>query len=214
MAYIYLITNTINNKVYVGKTESSIQHRFQEHICDSKKDRCKNRPLYRAMNKYGIDNFTIRLLEETDSPERREEYWIAYYNSYHYGYNATRGGDGKKYLDYDVVLNTYLQYKNAVTTAKMLNISVDTVRVVAKQYGVLLSNHDVNRMTNGKHIVMIDETIGKIEFDTIADAAHYLVSMGFTSSAVDGIRKQIRNCANNKKKSAYGKQWQWKPSNT
>ena len=214
MAYIYLITNTINDKVYVGKTEESIEHRFKEHICDSRKERCKDRPLYRAINKYGVENFKIELIEETDTPEIREEYWITYYNSYHNGYNATRGGDGKKYLDYDAVLNTYLQYKNAVTTAKMLNVSVDTVRVVAKQYGVLLSNHDVNRMTNGKHIVMIDKTIGEIEFDTIADAAHYLVSMGFTSSAVDGIRKQIRNCANNKKKSAYGKQWQWKTSNT
>ena len=44
MAYIYLITNTINNKVYVGKTELSIGKRFQEHIHDSKKERCKNRP--------------------------------------------------------------------------------------------------------------------------------------------------------------------------
>ena len=162
------------------------------------------------MNKYGTDNFTVKLLEITDKPEEREVYWIAYYNSYHYGYNATRGGDGKKYIDYETVLNTYLQYKNAVIAAKMLNVSVDTVRVIAKQYGVLLSNRDINRMTNGKHIVMIDKTIGEIEFNTIADAAHYLVSMGFTSSAVDGIRKQIRNCANNKKKTAYGKQWQWK----
>lgn len=28
MAYIYLITNTVNNKKYVGKTEQSIQKRF------------------------------------------------------------------------------------------------------------------------------------------------------------------------------------------
>ena len=32
MGYIYKITNKINNKIYIGKTENSIQHRFQEHI--------------------------------------------------------------------------------------------------------------------------------------------------------------------------------------
>jgi group I intron endonuclease len=66
MAYIYMITNEINGKVYVGKTEESIQKRFVEHCADSKKERNKNRPLYRAMNKYGVENFTIHLLEETD----------------------------------------------------------------------------------------------------------------------------------------------------
>jgi hypothetical protein len=212
LAYIYLITNTINGKVYVGKTEDSIEHRFKEHICDSRKERCKNRPLYRAMNKYGVENFKVELIEETDIPEIREEYWIEYYNSYHNGYNATRGGDGKKYIDYTTILNTYLQCQNAVTTAKQLNVSVDTVRIVAKQNGVSLSSRDVNRMTNGKHIIMIDNVVGEMEFDTIADAANYLVSTNVTRSAVAGIRKQIRNCANGNKKTAYGKQWQWKQS--
>jgi len=35
MAYIYKITNTINNKVYIGKTLYSVEARFQEHIHDS-----------------------------------------------------------------------------------------------------------------------------------------------------------------------------------
>lgn len=62
MASIYKITNKINNKVYIGKTNNSIQQRFKEHIRDSKKH--SNRPLYRAFNKYGIDNFTISMVEE------------------------------------------------------------------------------------------------------------------------------------------------------
>jgi group I intron endonuclease len=137
MAYIYLITNTINGKVYVGKTEGSIEHRFKKHICDSRKERCKNRPLYRAINKYGVENFKIELIEETDTPEIREEYWITYYNSYHNGYNATRGGDGKKYLDYDAVLNTYLQYKNsdtilvAIVTPKIMYSTKSAVNLCA-----------------------------------------------------------------------------------
>jgi hypothetical protein len=35
MAYIYCITNDINNKQYIGKTEKSIEERFREHCSDS-----------------------------------------------------------------------------------------------------------------------------------------------------------------------------------
>ena len=58
--YIYLIENKINGKKYIGKTYSSIEKRWKEHI----KDRTRfDRPLYRAMNKYGIENFSIQELE-------------------------------------------------------------------------------------------------------------------------------------------------------
>ena len=52
------------------------------------------------MNKYGIEHFHIELIEETDNPEEREIYWIEKLGSFKNGYNATLGGDGKKYLDY------------------------------------------------------------------------------------------------------------------
>ena len=64
MAAIYCITNDVNNKQYVGKTLFTIEKRFNEHINDSKRDRCESRPLYSAMRKYGIEHFSIKLLEE------------------------------------------------------------------------------------------------------------------------------------------------------
>lgn len=51
------------------------------------------------MNKYGSEHFHIKLIEETNNPEERERYWIQYYDSYHNGYNATLGGDGKCWLE-------------------------------------------------------------------------------------------------------------------
>ena len=51
--FIYKITNTINNKVYIGKTLSSIEKRFAKHKEDSRRPQEQIRPLYRAMNKYG-----------------------------------------------------------------------------------------------------------------------------------------------------------------
>ena len=56
------------------------------------------------MNKYGLEHFRISLIEETDKPEEREIYWIQKLNTYHFGYNATLGGDGKHYINYNEII--------------------------------------------------------------------------------------------------------------
>lgn len=215
MAYIYLITNTVNGKVYIGKTETSIEQRFKEHICDSQKERCKNRPLYRAMNKYGVDKFTIALIEETKNPEQREEYWIQYYDSYHSGYNATRGGDGKKYIDYQLVVTTYNKLRNANATAKMLGISPDTVYTVIKQHKIALPSSVVNKEYYGKAIDMYDLNMNlENNFPSIKEAAKYLKDCNLAHGDLYGITSHIRKALNGKRKIAYGKQWRLKTHST
>jgi hypothetical protein len=59
------------------------------------------------MNKYGIEHFHISQIEETNDPDEREKYWIEYYGTFKNGYNATIGGDGKRYLDYDLIIALY-----------------------------------------------------------------------------------------------------------
>lgn len=104
MAFIYVITNDINKKQYVGKTNFSIEKRFQEHKNDCQKQRPnERRPLYNAMRKYGIEHFSIKLLEKcsTVKAAERERYWIKKLDTYgRNGYNATCGGDGKQLYDY------------------------------------------------------------------------------------------------------------------
>lgn len=62
MSYIYKIINDKNEKLYIGKTNKNIQKRFKEH-CETR-FREPDRPLYRAMNKYGIEHFSIEKIEE------------------------------------------------------------------------------------------------------------------------------------------------------
>ena len=100
MSFIYKIINDINDKVYIGKTDFSLEKRFKEHCKDAFRKNSSSRPLYSAMQKYGIHHFFIQQIEEIESEKasEREKYWIEYYNSYKQGYNATLGGDGTGFI--------------------------------------------------------------------------------------------------------------------
>ena len=56
--YIYIITNLITNKQYVGQTINTIQERFRAHISDAK-NKTDNMYIHKSMNKYGIENFKV-----------------------------------------------------------------------------------------------------------------------------------------------------------
>lgn len=118
MAYIYKIVNKINNKVYVGQTTDTLESRFQNHIAESLRNRSKNRPLYKAFSKYGIENFYIEALEtlpaDTALLQQREIFWIAFYKSFcgdpdSWGYNATRGGDSRLLVDYNAIVQNLIK---------------------------------------------------------------------------------------------------------
>ena len=96
---IYMITNKINGKKYVGQSKD-VEFRWKQHIKDSKHKKLKSRYLYRSFNKYGIENFTLDIIEKDiliEKVNEREIFWINYYNTYApNGYNLTLGGEGVK----------------------------------------------------------------------------------------------------------------------
>ena len=213
MAYIYKITNDINGKSYVGKTEKTIEKRWKEHCQDYQRQRCENRPLYKAINKYGIEHFHIEQLEETNNPEEREIYWIERLGTFKYGYNATIGGDGKKYLDYDVIISTYKELQNIQQTASLLGISRDTVSRVVKESGEdIKSSDEIIREKSGKIVKMFDANTQELlqVFSTVGDAARYLRESGYTKAKdIYGISAHIGKCANGIRNKAYGFIWKW-----
>lgn len=93
---IYKITNNFNNKCYIGQSVN-IERRFTDHKCRAFKedDEGYNYPLYRAMRRYGLENFTFEILEKCKKEEldEKEIYYIEKYNSFYNGYNQTLGGD-------------------------------------------------------------------------------------------------------------------------
>lgn len=204
MSYIYKITNIKNNKIYIGKTNNTIEKRFKEHIRDSKKGTEENRPLYKAINKYGVENFKIEKVEECspDIVSEREKYWIEYYGSFKYGYNATLGGDGRPYLDYDLIFKTYQETKSVLKTAKIVQCSEDSVVSIIKNKGI--SNQEIQenkRISLSKDVAMIDKTTNKIikVFNGTHEAGRYLGKS----------HQHIQQVCQGKRKSAYGYLWKY-----
>ena len=93
MPYIYKITNDINNKIYIGKTSTTVEQRWSEHKADFNCQSKQHRPLYSAMRKYGLEHFSISQIEEVDTDDiacEREIFWIEHYGSFKNGYNVSR----------------------------------------------------------------------------------------------------------------------------
>lgn len=199
MAYIYQIRNNINGKIYIGKTESSIEKRFQEHCRDSRKENI-NRPLYAAMRKYGVEHFCISLLEETDNPEERERYWIELLGTFKNGYNATMGGDGKKYLDYDLIISLYEEIKNQNEVARILKIDQATVRRVVHQANIKVLSQKEAMIQLAKKVAKLDPKTNEIiqVYSSIQEAERE-----------NGNTKHISSVCKGKRKTCAGYKWQY-----
>ena len=188
-----------------------MEKRFKEHCADRDKERCKNRPLYRAMNKYGIEHFHIEMLEKTDNPEERERFWIEQKGSFKLGYNATMGGDGKRYLDYDLIVSTYQEINNIAKTAELLGVSTDSVsNVLTSRHINIKSGAEIAKTEHGKIIKMFkDNKLIKV-FPTVGEAAQYVIDTKLsTATDLSGVKVHIRDCANGKRKTAYRHTWTW-----
>lgn len=98
-AIIYLLTNTVNGKQYVGQTTQRLSRRWSNHCMAAR--RGSPQRLYCAMRKYGTEMFTCEILEDlgestNEHLNEREIYWITEKKTFGTGYNMTEGGGGHK----------------------------------------------------------------------------------------------------------------------
>ncbi len=213
MAKIYKITNMINGKSYIGKTGGEIKKRFKDHEYESQQPRSKNRPLYRAIRKYGIQNFEIELIEETSEPEKQEKYYIRKYNTYgKTGYNATLGGDGKSWLDHKAIVECYEKEQNIQRVSEIINCHYDSVYRVLKDNDInIKSGSDVMKETKSKPVKQYDLNDNYLQtFPSLTEAASWIISNDYSKSQDNkGTSSKISLCCKSKRKTAFKHKWEF-----
>jgi len=155
--FIYLIKNKINGHMYIGQT-INLKKRWSEHKRPSR----NSTVIEKAFNKYGEENFSFEVLEKLNSQDEannREQYWIAFYNTYanpihynmHIGGNAQNGENNPMYglkgemcptskVKKDIGVNIYNEYKKNIK---------HSIYSLSEKYQ--LSTTVISEICSGKH---------------------------------------------------------------
>lgn len=118
MIGIYKITNTKNEKSYVGQS-LNIEERWRQHKQAIKTSDKSWYPLARQESD-GIDDFTFEVLQQCKAEEldELEDYWVDHYKSYINGYNQTKDGScvsaNTQFVYFPIELFEELQMDNNV----------------------------------------------------------------------------------------------------
>lgn len=217
--FIYIIENDINDKVYIGQTKTSIEERWKKHINNSKN--CPNKQVITmAMNKYGIQHFTIRLLVSApaDDLDFLEVYYIKKYDSFQNGYNMTLGGNNTSTSIPEecirkIIILALTTKTNYTKIAKEVNVSDTTVRKILKRYDIEIkdrfteSKGNINNLQPhwGKHndnlVKPCPVRIKELDksFDSLLECANFLVNNNYTKTKnVFYVMKSISRVLSNK----------------
>ena len=174
MAYIYCIKNDINDKVYVGKTIYTIEHRFKEHIRDAYNHKC-NSKLHRAILKYGQEHFYSVILEECLEQEAsdKEKYYIQLYDSVNNGYNISYGGEGESQVNFQEIEELFLQGFSIKSIAEKTGHTAKTVSTRLKNVGYTIPSTKTGMSPSNKGQGVAIE-FNDLEFGSLTTLAEYL----------------------------------------
>ena len=152
MIGIYKITNRINGKAYVGLS-TCIERRWKSHKADAfnPNDKHYHYPLYRAMRKYGLQNFHFEVLEECLESElsEKEIHYIALFDSFNHGYNQDAGGQGA--IHYNKLSDSLV-----LDIIQRLKTSSDNSEIIGAEFGV--SGRTIRSINAGEQCPIDGET--------------------------------------------------------
>lgn len=94
---IYEAMNIVNGKRYIGQTILTLEHRKRQHIETSKRNPSVSIHFYKAIQKYGEENFQWKVIDTAETQDElnfKESYWIELLNTTdpQIGYNLKGGG--------------------------------------------------------------------------------------------------------------------------
>lgn len=207
MGFIYKVTNNLNQKVYIGKTSETVQKRFKEHLNECQTQKSYGRPFHQALIKYGVENFSIEILEEApiDELNEKEKFYIKKYDSYFNGYNATLGGEGTLQYNYKEIVDFYLKNGSKQQTCQHFGCCLETVSKACKEFGIKTISKD-----KGQKIIRINpETKEEKIYNSIREAALEISTN--TNKNFSTIRKRINYIVLHRpEQKGYGFYWKLK----
>ena len=135
----------IDHKCYIGQSVN-IEDRWINHKTTSRNINHKNSnyPIYRAIRKYGLENFKFSIVEKCSKEElnEKEKYWISYFNSFNNGYNQTLGGQSTEAHGTKLTQEQINEIYDLLKNTKIL------INDIAIQYNVNPST--ITRINRGK----------------------------------------------------------------
>jgi hypothetical protein len=133
---------------------------------------------------------------------------VEYYDAFNNGYNATYGGTGKLCVDYQKIVDIYLNVKNEDTVAQILGVDKGTVRTALRENNVeIASSGEVKRNNNQKRIQMNSINGERIAlFDSVYDAAQF-ISDTYSEKSFQSALIHIIEVCRGLRKTAYKYKW-------
>lgn len=178
MGCIYIIKNTVNDKVYIGQTIQALDARWRAHLYRARTS--GNTKLYINMRKVGLNNFYIERIDEAYTVEelnRLEKYYIEMYDSIKNGYNTSEGGDRLESRLSEHTENILLDYIcgfSSIDIAKIYKCSDETILNILKANCVEIRHNnelDILCIETGEH------------YKSYTDAARFIIDRGLSESS-------------------------------
>ena len=193
MGYIYKIVNKLNGKMYIGQTRRSIKERFHKHLYDCDREGYDRYSLYKAMRKYGKENFYISEIEKVPEEDlnEREKHWIAYYDTFHNGYNMTIGGKANRKFIFtnQEIVQMYYELKSTRKVAQKIGCDHSVIAKILDAENVEKYSFGIQR---GKGKVVLEYQNKKYIFDCAAYCVRWMIKNNISHSKnYDSVRKGI-----------------------
>lgn len=205
MAYIYKITNLLNNQIYIGLTTRTVDARWKEHC------RHNSQLIDKAIEELGKENFSIETIEECDEDnlDDREQYWINYYDSFNNGYNNTLGGRDNNYIMTDKINLVLSLWNEGLTINRIVEqtkLNVETVRSYLNKNGI---NHEIIQ-ERANRAIGLSKSIPIKQYDKNGNFIQEWSSAKVAGQTLNINDRNIRSVCAGKRHTCGGYIWKYK----
>jgi len=217
--YIYKITNTVNGKCIIGKTEySNVDERWIQHKRLLSRNKHYNKHFQASWNKHGESSFAFEVVEKFEPDmnfdlNNLEQYWIKHFDSSNpkRGYNKTLGGDGGKWTEETKVKRSKNQtgkkrkpfsdeHRENISRARKGKAMPDSVKNILKDYR---QSKAIKSIQQNKGIEVSIECSPNM-MNQIGNSIQLVDQFGNIYQSIAAAARAIKSCNSNIKKQLDG----------